>query len=417
MQAFITKITQTLVTGAALSMAIAIDSSPVQASLIQENLFFGRNISGSGQVSDEEFETFVDTVITPQFPDGLTIVDAKGQFLDSTHTLVQEPSKLITLYVEETPANQSAIHQIIAAYAQQFHQESILQVTNADDLNVGFGTGENLIDNDPVPELIQADLFFGRNIPGGGQVSERQFQMFVDTVIMPRFPNGITIFNANGQFKDSSGAIIEEPSKVIRLILDDTVENEKALDEIIRAYVQQFHQESVLLAVNEDVAVGFGREEDLIDDDPTPELIQIDLSFDSNISESEQIFEQQFQTFVDNVITPHFPSGLTILNADRTFQNNTGAIVTERSKVVRLLLEDTVENEESIHEIVKAYTQQFNQESVLQVVDEDITVDFNTQPSAKVLKTALIPALMLADGVAHSVESIGPIDRKLSPNF
>ena len=30
--------------------------------------------------------------------------------------------------------------------------------------------------------LIQEDLYFGRNIPGGGEVSESQFQMFVDSV-------------------------------------------------------------------------------------------------------------------------------------------------------------------------------------------------------------------------------------------
>lgn len=43
-----------------------------------------------------------------------------------------------------------------------------------------------------------------------------------------------------------------------------------------------------------------------------------------------------------------------------------------QSKVISLIFEDTLENEEEIDEIIQAYKQQFQQESVLEVVDEDI---------------------------------------------
>jgi len=42
-----------------------------------------------------------------------------------------------------------------------------------------------------------------------------------------------------GQFSDSTSSIIEEPSKVVRLLLEDTVENETAIDELVEAYIQQ----------------------------------------------------------------------------------------------------------------------------------------------------------------------------------
>jgi hypothetical protein len=61
--------------------------------------------------------------------------------------------------------------------------------------------------------LIQKDLFFGRNIAGGGEVSETEFEQFIDNTITPRFPDGLTVFDADGQFKDSTGTIIENSLK------------------------------------------------------------------------------------------------------------------------------------------------------------------------------------------------------------
>ncbi len=394
MKSLLAKVSKTLLTAVALSMAIAVDAPQSEAiSLSQKDLFFGRNIPGGGEISQAEFEAFVDNIITSRFPAGLTIFDADGQFQDSTGTIVEERSKLVTLFVEDTPQSESAINEIVLAYLQQFNQESVLQVTNFDDLKVGFGAGENLIDNDLVPEFIKADLFFGRNIPGGGEVSEAQFQAFVDSVLTFRFPAGLTIFKADGQFQDSTGTIIEEQSKVVTLLFEDTQENETAIDEIITAYLQQFNQESVLLAVNEDIAVGFGAGENLIDNDPIPEIIEADLFFGRNIPGGGEVSESQFQAFVDSVITPRFPAGLTIFDANGQFQDSIGTIIEEPSKVVTLLFEDTQENETAIDEIITAYLQQFNQESVLLVVDEDVEVAFEASPSASVPEPSSILGL------------------------
>lgn len=347
------------------------------AKLIQKDLYFGRNIAGEGEVSEAEFQTFIDTEITPRFPDGLTTYDAAGQFLDSSNTLIQEPSQVISLIFEDTLQNQAEIDRIIAAYKQQFQQESVLEVDNEDYLKVGFDESEDLIDNDPTPELIQEDLYFGRNIVGGGEVSEAQFQAFIDAEITPRFPNGLTTYDADGQFLDSAGNLIKEPSQVVSLIFDDTVENEAAIDQIIVAYKQQFQQESVLEVVNEAVSVGFGQSEDLIDNDAIPELIQEDLYFGRNIAGGGEVSEADFQRFLDQEVTPRFPNGLTVYEADGQFLNSAATLIQEPSKVVSLIFEDTVENEAAIDQIIQAYKQQFQQESVLQVVDEDIQVAFD----------------------------------------
>jgi Protein of unknown function (DUF3574) len=375
------KINQTLTTGAVVSFAIVFNASVSQAAsftpqLIQESLFFGRNILGKGEVSENQFQGFVNNTVTPRFPDGLTIFDANGQFRDSSGKIIREKSKNLTLFTEDNPRNTTAINDIARTYIQNFNQESVLRVTNKDNLKVSFGQNEDLFSNSPIPKFIKVDLFFGRNIPGGGEVSEEQFQGFINDTITPRFPDGLTVFDANGQFRDSKGTIIRERTKNVSLLLEDTPKNETSVNEVVRRYVQQFNQESVLQAANEKVKVSFGLGEDLFDNSPTPKPIKVDLFFGRNISGDGEVSEDQFQGFLNNVITPRFPDGLTIFDVNGQFRDNTGTIIKEKSKNVSLLLEDTFKNETSINDVVRAYVQQFRQESVLQVVDENVEVSF-----------------------------------------
>jgi hypothetical protein len=337
--------------------------------LIEQNLYFELTTAEGEEISEEEFQSFIDNIITPRFPAGLTIVDANGE--------KGENSKIVSIFAEDTVDNQVAVAEISAAYSQQFQSELVLQTSNKDDLKVSFGLEENLIDNDPNPELIQVDLFFGRSITGIGEVSPEQFQDFVDEAITPRFPDGLTIFDTQGQFQDSTGSIIEEPSQVVSLIAEDTQINETEVNEIVAEYIDRFQQESVLQAVNEDITVAFGVEEDLIDNDPNPELIQVDLFFGRSITGIGEVSPEQFQDFVDEVITPRFSDGLTVFDARGQFQDSTGNIIEEPSQVVSLIAEDTQTNETEINEIVAEYIDRFQQESVLIVVDEDIQTQNN----------------------------------------
>jgi hypothetical protein len=396
------RLATTVVLSAATTIVLAVEVPKVNAaSLIQKDLFFGRNIAGGGEVSEAEFQNFVDREITSLFPDGLTIFDADGQFLDSTNTLIEEKTKVVTIFAEDNKKNDRNIQKIVTAYLQQFQQESVLQVTNEDDLQVAFGAGENIIDNDLTPELIQADLFFGRNIKGGGQVSEAEFQDFVDREITPRFSDGLTIFDAEGQFLDSTDTLIQEPTKEVTLILEDTVDNEQSIDEIITAYLQQFQQESVLLSINEDIGVAFSAGENIIDNDVTSELIEANLFFGRNIKGGGEVSEAEFRDFVDREITPRFPDGLTIFDANGQFLDSSDLLIKEKTKGVTLILEDTSENELAIDEIIAAYLQQFQQESVLLIVDEEVGVAFDdtlpsrSTPEPQLMSLFLLPFLFL----------------------
>nr|RNJ67014.1 MAG: DUF3574 domain-containing protein [Leptolyngbya sp. IPPAS B-1204] len=339
--------------------------------LIQVDLYFERTDPNSEIVSEVEFQKFVDRVVTPLFPDGLTLFDASGQSFNSSATFSPEETKVISLFVANTSESDAAINKIAEAYTQQFSGTEVRQVENWDDLKVGFGVGENLIDNDATPELIQVELFFGRNIAGVGEVSEEQFQAFVDQTITPKFPDGLTIFDANGQFLDSTDTLIQEPAKVVSLILEDTQTNETAIDSIVESYIQQFQQESVLQAVNESIAVSFGPEDDLIDNDSIPESIQVDLFLGRSIPGGGEVSQAEFQGFIDDVVSPLF-SDLAVFDANGQFLDSTNTLIEEESKMVSLIFPDTKPNEANLNAVVESYIEQFQQESVLIVVDEAI---------------------------------------------
>lgn len=94
---------------------------------MKTELYFGLSKPG-GLVSEEEFGGFVDTKVTPRFPDGLTLIRAKGQFRDTSGTIVEEGSRLLILLYPFSTANSKAVNAIRDDYKSAFQQESVLRV-------------------------------------------------------------------------------------------------------------------------------------------------------------------------------------------------------------------------------------------------------------------------------------------------
>ena len=95
----------------------------------------------------------------------------------------------------------------------------------------------------------EVQLFFGRNVGDRLGVSEADFQSFVDEELTPRFPNGLTVLDAAGQWRGASGVIGREPSKLVILVLSDRAGDEDKLAAVRQAYKARFSQEAVLMAV------------------------------------------------------------------------------------------------------------------------------------------------------------------------
>ena len=79
-------------------------------------------------VTDEQFKAFLDSEITPRFPEGLTVLTGYGQFLNSTGVIQQERSfVLILLYPPLSRDSNRKIEEIRALYKATFNQESVLR--------------------------------------------------------------------------------------------------------------------------------------------------------------------------------------------------------------------------------------------------------------------------------------------------
>lgn len=93
-------------------------------------LFFGRNIGGAEGVSDAEFAAFAAEELTPRFPDGLTILDARGQWRGADGAILGERAKLVVI-VGQDPAVLDRAAEVRAAYKTRFRQEAVLELRQA----------------------------------------------------------------------------------------------------------------------------------------------------------------------------------------------------------------------------------------------------------------------------------------------
>ncbi len=95
--------------------------------------YFGRSAQGAEVVDDAAWSGFMDQVVTPAFPDGLTVLDGAGQWRGAGGRLARERSKVLAVALPgATPAQALArIDPVIAAFRSRFAQESVMVTTAA----------------------------------------------------------------------------------------------------------------------------------------------------------------------------------------------------------------------------------------------------------------------------------------------
>ena len=109
----------------------ALGENPSKKILTKDELYFGLSKPEGGMVSEAQWQHFLNLVITPRFPTGLTVVAASGQYLNSSSELTKENTKLVILIYENSPTRNQMIAQIIDIYKRMFDQESVLRVTSS----------------------------------------------------------------------------------------------------------------------------------------------------------------------------------------------------------------------------------------------------------------------------------------------
>jgi hypothetical protein len=106
--------------------------------------------------------------------------------------------------------------------------------------------------------FARTELFFGSTRPGG-EVTDTEFQQFLDGFVRPRFPDGLTLLVGHGQWRSAEGATVRERSMLLILLYPDAErgESSKRIEEIRDEYKWRFQQQSVLRSDRCCETVGF----------------------------------------------------------------------------------------------------------------------------------------------------------------
>ncbi len=95
---------------------------------IELNVYFGQEKGDGGTVSEEAWQTFLSDTVTPRFPDGLTVLDARGQWLDTGEgRLYRESTKVLNVLVpaDVSEAGVGAVREISDIYKERFDQQVV----------------------------------------------------------------------------------------------------------------------------------------------------------------------------------------------------------------------------------------------------------------------------------------------------
>jgi hypothetical protein len=86
-------------------------------------LYFGRSVAGRSEVNDQEWRDFRAQVITQALPNGFTVLDGQGAWMNPrSRATISEATKILVVALPDAPGNLSIINHIRAAWQHRFHQ-------------------------------------------------------------------------------------------------------------------------------------------------------------------------------------------------------------------------------------------------------------------------------------------------------
>jgi len=88
-------------------------------------------------------------------------------------------------------------------------------------------------------------LYFGLSRTSGA-ISDAEWTGYLRDEVTPRFPNGLTVWDADGQWRAADSTINRERAKVLLVVHDGKSKSLQSLIELVDRYKAMFQQESVL---------------------------------------------------------------------------------------------------------------------------------------------------------------------------
>ena len=124
-----------MVGGPAMQVGIPLRRTAAYGDSVTDRLYFGRNIPApcdstpAATVSDSAWAGFLREVVTPLFPDGLTIYSGYGQWREPDGRITREESFVLEIVHRAEPDAEIAFRDIAARYKRRFCQQAVMRVT------------------------------------------------------------------------------------------------------------------------------------------------------------------------------------------------------------------------------------------------------------------------------------------------
>ncbi|HTO41049.1 MAG TPA: DUF3574 domain-containing protein [Rhizomicrobium sp.] len=98
----------------------------------------------------------------------------------------------------------------------------------------------------PSNPMQRVELFFGAATNDGTPIPQPAWQAFLDREVTPRFPAGLTAYDAYGQWQGPDGTIEKSPARVLVIWYDKSKDGSARIDAVREAYKIRFQQLSVM---------------------------------------------------------------------------------------------------------------------------------------------------------------------------
>lgn len=100
-------------------------------------------------------------------------------------------------------------------------------------------------------KMVKTTLYFGQSRPDGSFIAENEWTTFKENQISRVFPEGCTIINAKGNWRDpETKKIISEPTYMVIYFYKKSSQKSKQIDSLRNLYKRIFIQQSVLRTDN-----------------------------------------------------------------------------------------------------------------------------------------------------------------------
>jgi hypothetical protein len=94
--------------------------------------------------------------------------------------------------------------------------------------------------------MLVAELFFSRSVKGREPLTDAEWAEFAARTITPNFPDGFTVFDGDGQWRNpQTGHIAGSRTKILVIAAKREPDLARRLAAVIDAYKTEFHQQSV----------------------------------------------------------------------------------------------------------------------------------------------------------------------------